>query len=128
VSRLKSQTTEKPPVTPCNHSSFDHIINDLESHPTVFLQVVSGEHIGRIVPLSRSMTRLGLSDTACAIVVNRGREGCFLSHLEGEKQPMVDGMPTGTSSIRLFEGALVEIEGIRLKFHQETTKAADNMV
>ncbi len=95
---------------------------------SVFLQVISGEHIGRIIPINQSMTRLGLSNTACAVVVNRGDDGYFLSHLEGKVQPLVDGAPTGNSAILLAEGTLVEIGGIQMKFHKGNALAADNMI
>jgi len=74
------------------------------------------------------MTRLGLSGKACAVVVNRGDDGYFLSHLEGKEQPLVDGIPTGNSSIHLPMGALIEIEGVQMKFHQGNALAADNLV
>ncbi len=106
--------------------AFDQIIRDLDTMTPAFLQVISGEHIGRIIPITQSMTRLGLSDTACAVVVNRGKDGYFLSHLEGKVQPLVNGIPTGNSSIHLTEGALVEIDGIQMKFHKGNAVAADS--
>ncbi len=105
---------------------FDQIIKDLDATTSVFLQIISGEHIGRIIPITQSMTRLGLSDTACAVVVNRGKDGYFLSHLEGMVQPLVDGIPTGNNSIHLSEGALVEVDGIQMKFHKGNAVAADS--
>ncbi len=106
--------------------AFDRVIKDLDALTPAFFQVISGEHIGRIIPITQSMTRLGLSDTACAVVVNRGKDGYFLSHLEGKVQPLVDDSPTGNSSIHLSEGALVEIDGIQMKFHKGNAVAADS--
>ncbi len=103
-------------------------MNDLNALPYAFFQVTSGEHIGRIIPLNPSMTRLGLTGKVCAVVVNRGEDGYFLSHLEGEEQPLVDGIPTGNSAIHLPEGALIEIDGIEMKFHKENPPTADNPI
>jgi len=111
-----------------NETIFDQKINGQDTLSSAFFQVTSGEHIGRIIPLNRSMIRLGLSGIACAVVVNRGEDGYFLSHLEGKEQPLVNRIPTGNSSIHLPAGALIEIEGVQMKFHQGNALAADNMV
>ncbi|MCP3671429.1 MAG: hypothetical protein GY814_13555 [Gammaproteobacteria bacterium] len=106
--------------------AFNSITKDLNDPTSVFLQVISGEHIGRIIPITQSMTRLGITETACAVLVNRGKEGYYLSHLEGIILPLVDGIPTGSRSVNLPDGALVEIEGIQMKFHKGNDAAADS--
>jgi len=128
VRRLESTTTDAVPNQHLENPNFDRIINDINAMASIFLQVISGEHIGRIIPISHSMTRLGLSNTACAVVVNRGDDGYFLSHLEGKVQPLVNGSPTGNHAIHLTEGTLVEIEGIQMTFHKENAVTADNTV
>ena len=107
-------------------TSFDRIVRNLDALPSGFLQVTGGEHIGRIILLNRSMTRLGLSGTACAVVVNRGKDGYFISHLEGEVQPLLNGEPTGNNPIPLPAGATIEIDGSQLIFHKGYSPAADN--
>ena len=128
VSRLYKTITNRNLNLHQDEATIDQIINDLDTLSPAFFQVISGEHIGRIIPLNRPMTRLGLSGRACAVVVNRGKDGYFLSHLDGKEQPLVDGIPTGNSSIHMPEGALIEINGIQMKFHQGNALAADNMV
>lgn len=107
--------------------SFDALIRDLDALPTGFVQVISGDHIGRIIILNRSMTRLGLSGKACAVIANRGDEGYFLTPLEGKTFPLVDGKSTGDSTIKLSEGAIIEIDGIEMRFHQGNAAAADTV-
>ena len=109
-------------------TAFNNLINDLDALPTGFVQVINGEHIGRIISLNRSMTRLGLSGNACAVVANRGDEGYFLTPLEGETYPLVDGKPTGDATIQLSEGVIIEIDGIQMKFHQGNSSAADTTI
>lgn len=105
--------------------SFDALMRDLDALPTGFVQVIKGEHIGRIIILNRSMTRLGLSGRVCAVIANRGDDGYFLTPLEGEAYPLVDGEPTGDATVRLSEGAIIEIDGIEMRFHKGNSPAAD---
>jgi hypothetical protein len=105
--------------------SFNKLMRDLDSLPNGFVQVIEGEHIGRIIVLNRSMTRLGLSGNACAVIANRGNEGYFLTPLEGKAFPLVNGEPTGDSTIQLSEGSIIEIDGIVMRFHQGNYSAAD---
>ena len=107
-------------------TSFDALMRDLDALPTGFVQVIKGDHIGRIIILNRSMTRLGLSGKACAVVANRGNDGYFLTPLEGKAYPLVDGKPTGDATVQLSEGAIIEIDGIEMRFHQGNSSAADN--
>jgi hypothetical protein len=106
-------------------TSFDKILRNLDALPTGYVQVIKGEYIGRIVVLNRSMTRLGLSGHACAVIANRGDEGYFLTPLDCKAYPLVDGKPTGDTTIPLSEGSIIEIDGIVMKFHQGNYSAAD---
>jgi hypothetical protein len=108
-----------------NGTSFDAIMRDLDALPTGFVQVVKGEHIGRIIILNRSMTRLGLSGKSCVVVANRGDQGYFLTPLEGKTFPLVNGEPTGDVTVQLSDGTIIEIDGIEMKFHQGNSSAAD---
>ena len=106
-------------------TSFNKLVRDLDALPTGFVQVINGEYIGRIISLNRSMTRLGLSGNTCAVVANRGDEGYFLTPLEGDSYPLVNGEPTGDATIQLSEGVIIEIDGIQMKFHQGNSSSAD---
>ncbi len=114
-----------PELNPAE-ADFDRIVRCLDALPKGFVQIINGEHIGRIIALNRSMTRLGLSGDACAVVTNRGSEGYYITPLEGNAYPLVNGKPTGNATIQLAEGAIIEIDGIQMKFHKGNPPAADN--
>ena len=126
----ESHTTSSTRIPKANpaETAFDKIVNDLDSLPKGFVQIINGEHIGRIIALNRAMTRLGQSGNTCAVVANRGDEGYFLTPLEGEAYPLVNGEPTGDATIQIFEGAIIEIDGIQMRFHQGNSSAADTVL
>ncbi len=123
--RSEDTNTTSNPTHISGEAAFDKIVRDLDALPAGFVQITNGEHIGRIIALNRSMTRLGLSGNACAIVANRGDEGYFLTPLDGKAYPLVNGKPTGDATIQLSDGAIIEIDGIQMKFHQGNSSPAD---
>lgn len=82
---------------------------------TTYLQILSGEHIGRIIPVTRNMIRIGKAGGDCAIIAHRGN-GYYLSHLEGIA-PTVDGVPIGEESIMLTKGSTIRISSTELQFY-----------
>lgn len=80
-----------------------------------YIQILSGEHIGRIIPLSRNMIRLGKPGGDCAIIVHR-KGGYYLSHLEGA-HPSVNDMPIGEESVVLDQGSIIRLGGTKLQFY-----------
>ncbi len=127
MKRLNDAKTDQGSEQHSGLTAFDKITRSFDTLPSGFLQVISGERIGRIVLLNRAMTRLGFPGNSCAMVVNRGRAGYFLTHLEGEIMPRVDGTTIGDRAVQLTEGAIVEIGDIKMKFHQGKSLAADNL-
>lgn len=91
------------------------------------IQVLSGPHIGKMIPLQRSLTRLALSGNNCAVIAHRDT-GYFLSHLEGESTPLVDNKTIGNKSAQLNDGSIIQIGDIRVRFHQEVEQNAASQV
>ncbi len=82
---------------------------------TAYIQILSGDNIGRIIPLNRNMIRLGKAGGDCAIIVHRAG-GYYLSNLEGGV-PTVDGVPIGNESVELTAGNTIRIGGTELQFY-----------
>lgn len=121
------QSEKKPePVVAQNNTDadpLDQLVGSLNVLPRSCLQVISGEHLGKTIPLHRALLRLGLSGNQCAIIAHRS-DGYYLSHLEGECLPVVDGEQVMDKSILLQDGSVIQIGDIRLRFHEEIAKAA----
>lgn len=87
------------------------------------LQIMNGPHLGKVIPLQRALTRLALSRDQRAIIARR-TDGYYLSHLEGEYPPAIEGQPIGDLTVRLEEGNHIELGGIQLLFIEDITRAA----
>jgi len=102
---------------------FERLVNSLSTLPTGSVQILSGRHVGKIIPLQRGLTRLGLNGNECAVIAHRD-DGYYLSHLEGESPPRVNSRSIGDHSVRLQEGHEIQLGGIRMRFHEAIEQSA----
>ncbi|HEB96230.1 MAG TPA: FHA domain-containing protein [Sedimenticola thiotaurini] len=87
------------------------------------LQVMSGPNLGKVIPLQRALTRLALSPDGRAIVARRN-DGYYLSHLEGQRSPVIQGQPIGELTVRLEDGNRLQVGDVELLFIEDITRAA----
>lgn len=80
-----------------------------------WLQIMNGANVGRTINLSRTMTNLGKAGVQTAVIARRG-DGYFLSHLEGERTPLVDGKSIGDISYKLEDGNVIQIGNVKMQF------------
>lgn len=79
-----------------------------------YVQIQSGEHLGRIIPLNQNVVQLGAANGNKAVITHRANN-YYLSQTDGNKVT-VNGLPIGTESVVLKNGNLVQIGAIRFKF------------
>lgn len=91
---------------------------------TGWLQIMSGSHLGRTIRLDRAMTRLGKTGRDSAMIARR-EDGYYLSHLEGDTPPRVNGEPIGDSSPKLDAGDRVLIGTLELHFYLDGDAAGE---
>jgi hypothetical protein len=87
-----------------------------EMPSTGILQIMNGENFGRIIPLTRNMTRIGHAGGDCAMISKRD-DGYFLSFLEGPHPPIVNRISIGNGSHLLHDGDIIEVGGTKMQFH-----------
>ncbi len=104
-------------------NSFDQLLDSINTLPTGTVQILSGQHLGKIIPLQRGLTRLGLTGNECAVIAHRD-DGYYISHLEGDTPPKVNNQSIGNSSMRLREGYEIQLGNIRMRFHEEIEQSA----
>ncbi len=86
--------------------------------PDANLQVMDGQHIGRVLPLKKSMTRFGHNGTDVG-VISRRKDGYFISSLEGDSKITVNQTLLGNKTINLNNNDVVVIDNISMQFFFE---------
>lgn len=81
-----------------------------------WLQLMSGQNVGKTISLSRNLTNLGTPGVQTAVIAKRS-DGYFLSHLEGEHPPTVDGVSIGDSSWHLQDGDMIQMGNVKMQFY-----------
>jgi len=79
------------------------------------LQVMEGDHIGRILPLKKAMTRLG-HEKSGVVVVARRKEGYFISALLENDGLMVNSEPLANKTLKLSNRDVIVIDKIPMQF------------
>ncbi|TVT55750.1 MAG: FHA domain-containing protein [Sedimenticola thiotaurini] len=103
--------------------SLDQLVKNLNTLPSGTIQILSGRHLGKIIPLQRGLTRLGMSGNECAVIAHRN-DGYYLSHLEGDTPPKVNNRSIGNHTVRLKEGQEIVLGNTRMRFHEEISQSA----
>lgn len=80
-----------------------------------WLQLLNGANVGKTISLTRNMTNIGKAGVQTAVITRRD-EGFFISHLEGERTPLVDGQPIGDKSRKLEDGNVIQIGNVKMQF------------
>ncbi len=118
-----STTETVAPVTINNNVSRDIASLNGKLNKTIkvsdaSLQVLDGRHIGRILPLKKSITRLGQSGSGIA-VISRNDENFLISVLEGNIAISVNQKDLGDQTVTLKSNDIVIIENISMQFFLE---------
>ena len=117
-------TTES--VTPApNNNAANKDLNDLNEQleekiklPDANLQVLDGQHIGRILPLKKAITRFGLSGTG-TVIISRRKEGYFISSLESDAKITINNKALTDKSLNLNPNDIIVIDNISMQFFLE---------
>lgn len=90
--------------------------NAAESSPRVGrLQMLSGSNVGRELTLNKALTTLGKPGMQVAVVTKRPL-GYFITHVEGENLPLVNGQKIGLQAYALTDHDVIDLSGIKMEF------------
>ncbi|MCG8429184.1 MAG: FHA domain-containing protein [Chromatiales bacterium] len=117
------QPVDLPPPPPKSNDKLAELVGSLDVLPQSCLQIINGEHLGKTIPLQRSLLRLGLSGEQCAVIAHRS-DGYYLTHLEGDGSPLVNGEEIADRSVMLSDGNIIQIGDIQMRFYEETKQTA----
>lgn len=86
------------------------------SRPQEFcLKVLDGPHAGKVTPLLKPLTSIGLYGGEVAVVTRRA-DGFYLNHLEGKRVPAVNGQEIGPGGHLLAPGDEIDMAGTRIRY------------
>ncbi len=117
----ETESIVSDPIDQGGVADVTNLNNKLEENtkvPEANLQVLDGQHIGRVLPLKKSMTRIGQSSTGIA-VISRRKDGYFISSLEGDPNIIINKEPLAEKTINLKTNDMVVIDNISMQFFIE---------
>ena len=80
--------------------------------------MTSGAAAGREVPLVKAVTTIGKPGVAVAAITRR-TQGFVLAHVDGDRQPLLNGEPVSTEPVLLRNGDALELAGTQMQFVQD---------
>ena len=83
--------------------------------PLGAIQLLSGGNAGRELELTKPLTTLGKPGVQVAVLTRRP-QGYFITHVEGDKRPSVNGQEIGAAPHSLKDHDVIELAGVKMEF------------
>ena len=80
------------------------------------LQVLTGTHAGRGIDLVKPLNTIGRPGEQVAVITRRAN-GYFITHVEGETLPAINGREVHAGAVQLHDHDVVELGGVKLEFY-----------
>lgn len=90
-------------------------ISDFAQIPDANFQIMSGTHIGRLIPLKKTMTRLGRNGSGI-VIVSRRKEGYYASLLEVDERIKINNIPLADRTVLLKNNDVLLVESVSMQF------------
>ncbi|WP_373975903.1 FHA domain-containing protein [Chitinibacter sp. SCUT-21] len=79
------------------------------------IRVLTGTNAGREMVLNKNVTSLGKTGLQVVAFTRKGND-YYITHVEGERRPLVNSREVGVKPQQLQEEDLIEVMGIRMAF------------
>lgn len=83
--------------------------------PLGVIQILSGSNAGKELELTKNVTTLGKPAVQVAVIARRP-QGYFITHVEGAKFPVINGITIGVQAQALRDHDVIELAGIKMTF------------
>ena len=80
------------------------------------LHMLTGSNSGHELVLNKALTSFGEPGVQVVVITKRPH-GYFLSHVEGEKRPLVNGQNAGPQAYALVDRDVIDIVGMKMEFY-----------
>jgi len=87
-----------------------------ELPPLAHIQVLSGPGTGKDMALTKSLVTLGKPGVQVAVITRRPH-GYFITHVEGQNHPVVNGESVGAQAHPLNDHDVIELAGVKMEFY-----------
>src|SRR5436305_1153146 len=85
------------------------------AQPLGAIQLLSGGNAGKELELTKPLTTLGKPGVQVAVLTRRP-QGYFITHVEGDKRPTVNGQEIGAAPHSLKDHDVIELAGVKMEF------------
>lgn len=83
--------------------------------PVGVLQILNGANAGRELILSKTLTTLGKPGSQVAVITRRP-QGYYITHVEGEQFPVVNGRTIDAQAHPLMDHDVIQLAGVKMEF------------
>jgi len=80
------------------------------------IQVLNGPSTGKELVLNKALTTLGKPGVQVAVITKRP-QGYFITHVEGQNHPLVNGESVGGQAYSLQDHDVIELAGVKMEFY-----------
>lgn len=80
------------------------------------IHVLTGTRSGHELVLNKAMTTLGKAGEQVAVITKRA-SGYFITHVEGQVFPIVNGASVGAQAFALTNHDVIELVGVKMEFY-----------
>lgn len=109
--QLISQKSATPAVEPA-----DKLDVPVAEKQVAVVHILTGPNAGKELKLVKNLTTLGKPGLQVAVLARRPH-GFFITHVEGETYPLLNGQPLNDQPHLLNDHDLIELAGVKMEFH-----------
>jgi FHA domain len=103
---LAAETATPQPIAP---------VADSNTPKVGRLQMLNGANSGREITLNKALTTLGKAGTQVSVITKRPH-GYFITHVEGENLPFINGQKIGLQAQALNDHDVIDMAGLKMEF------------
>lgn len=87
-------------------------------HRAPAIKILNGARAAKRITLTKALTTIGRPGVQVAVVARRP-QGYFLTHVEGDVPPLVNGKSIGADAHLLTCGDVIDLSGIQMEFSMD---------
>ncbi len=96
-------------------ANLNNKLDDRDANSEATLQMMNGPHIGRILTLKKTMTRIGNKNSG-VVIITRRKEGYFIAALDNQQHQKVNAEPLGDKAILLHNNDIIAVDNTQMQF------------